>query len=1136
MIIRDLFRTPGRFLRSAHLERDFEDSAALRDYIVTPPIADALRLVIEGLRTGSKRRAWRVTGDYGSGKSSFALALAHLLREPRASALAHVRSAVDLGGLGRSPRMLPILVTGSREGIVPAVARGVESAVSRLGATGAAEFAAEAPEVAARGDGAALVSLLERLTFFAVGVGYTGAVLIIDEMGKLLEHAALHPDREDVFVLQRLAEAADRSARAPLVVLGLLHHGFHAYAERLPAAARHEWEKVAERFQEIVFDQPLAHVAALVAGALTVRVDALPDGFVAAAERVRREALEAGWLGPAHAAGSLPDPLSHYPLHPMVLPVMARFFGRFGQHERSLFSFILSSEPFGLQTFADRRVDPAEWFRISDLYDYVRAVFGYRLSGSRPRGQWARLIETMDALSDVSDMELRILKSVALLNLLDAEDLLPTDRALAAALGKADLGAEFGRLTDRRMLYRRGPVGGYCLWPTSSVNLDAAFQAAEQALGPLGPVSQYLAAHLEPERLLARRHYIEHGTLRHFEVRYAPVAKLRSELTRDTPADGIVLVALCDDLREHAEARGFAESAEASSRPDVIVAVPRPLGGLAADVQEVRALQWVLHHTPELAHDSYGAAEARRQLAGARLRLRDRLAAFISFGGGPAVRDTEWSRAGERLEVPEGRGLLAALSPICNDLYGQAPRIYNELLNRRQLSSAATSARTRLVERMLAAPEKPSLGMDTSKAPPERSMYLSVLAAGGVHREKAGRWLLGTPEEAADELRLRPALGALMRCLEAGGDQRVPVPLLVDAVRVRPFGVRDGVIPLLLAILLAGHGHEIAVYENGTFVQRFGASEFLRMTKIPTAFEFQLCKIAGIRTGVFARLVDVVAARPEGRTADVLDVVIKLCRFAAELPEYTRRSNDLTPVAMAVRNALLYAREPTGLLFRDLPLACGFDPFTPDLEPDEESARAFADRLREAMDELRAAYPALLARIRARLVQALDLDPAEGRAALATAAQVALAVREPRLRVFARRLADGGLGEEAWIEAVASVVLAKPPARWVPGDEARCGDELDVLGATFRRVRAIHFEAEAPLAAVRVSLTHGDGVESARVVQLGPELTEDDEQLLGQIRALLPEGERRRLMVIAQLLQDALAQEEERVQATAAVG
>ena len=78
-------------------------------------------------------------------------------------------------------------------------------------------------------------------------------------------HSQRH-EHEDVFALQRVAEMAAGSGDRPFILLGMLHQGFHAYAERLPSAVRHEWEKVAGRFDEIVFDQPLAHTAALVAG------------------------------------------------------------------------------------------------------------------------------------------------------------------------------------------------------------------------------------------------------------------------------------------------------------------------------------------------------------------------------------------------------------------------------------------------------------------------------------------------------------------------------------------------------------------------------------------------------------------------------------------------------------------------------------------------------------------------------------------------------------------------------------------------------------------------------------------------------------------------------------------------------
>ena len=71
--ISELFRTQKHFLRSAHLERDFRDPTALEGYIITPEIQRTFVRLGSGLDAKSGQRAWRITGDYGSGKSSFAL-------------------------------------------------------------------------------------------------------------------------------------------------------------------------------------------------------------------------------------------------------------------------------------------------------------------------------------------------------------------------------------------------------------------------------------------------------------------------------------------------------------------------------------------------------------------------------------------------------------------------------------------------------------------------------------------------------------------------------------------------------------------------------------------------------------------------------------------------------------------------------------------------------------------------------------------------------------------------------------------------------------------------------------------------------------------------------------------------------
>ena len=1142
--IAELLRVPGRYLRSVHLERDFDDIASLRHYVVTPPMVAVFSRILEGLRPGSGHRPWRITGDYGTGKSSFALVLAHLLRDPEAPPLADLRRAIereierDALGL-EAIRLVPVLVTGAREPLVPNVARAIGRALDRLRGRGRPNRALEqlrsrAAAVTSAGDVSQLLQLLEGVGCYATHHGRSGVLLVLDELGKFLEYAALHPDQDDVYVLQRIAEAAARSNDCPLVLVGLLHQGFHAYAERLPSTARLEWDKVAGRYEEIAFDQPLAHVAALVAGALNVDVERVPEDITASARAVRTATAATGWYG---VSGNCPALLDLYPLHPMVLPVLVRFFARFGQHERSLFSFLLSSEPFGLQSFADRLASRQNWYRLADFYDYVRAVFGHRLAGASYRSQWLRIVGTLDRVvaSDLSPVELQVLKTVAVLNVLDAEHLLATDVVLWAAILDSDPTGEVsdavGSLKRRGLLFDRGAAGGYCLWPSTSVNLELAFELARRMLGPVDRVASQLRPYLDESPVVARRHYIETGTLRHFEVRHAEPAWLRDTVARSTDADGLVVVALCESPEERHAALAQAVDLQIASREDVLLAVPPPLQDAAPELQDARCWQWVADNTPELANDTYAAAEVARQVAASRRALSRRLASL--FGFRVKSTDVEWWHGARRLELPARRGLSVALSEICNDLYCDAPRIRNELLNRRNLSSAAAAARLRLIQRFFSSADQPALGIPPDKAPPEKSMYLSVLSAGNVHREEQGRSVLAEPPEGADFLHLRPALARIMALLEEGDGRRVPVPKIFGVLQDRPYGVRAGVTPLMLAIVAAAHAHEIAVYEHGTFLPRFGAPDFLRLIKQPSSFEFQLCRIAGVRAEVFAQLAQVFATeRPGDRRPEMLDVVRPLSVFAANLPEYTRRTSDLPESAKSVRDALLVAREPATLLFRDLPLACGLEPFVEDAPAEPNRTHVYATALQAAIDDLHAAYSRLLERIRDRVARRLADGSARPERAdiVRRAMHVSLAAMEPRLSAFARSLADAALSEDAWAEKIGSFVIAKPPSYWVAADEARAGDEIDRLGGTFCRLEATAFGngRDAPdLTAVRIAVTAADGNEAARVVRFHAGDEASLRVLIERLEAVLGSVDRSdlRLAAITCLLKDSLAPE-----------
>ncbi|HMX25070.1 MAG TPA: hypothetical protein PLD20_18230 [Blastocatellia bacterium] len=1124
--IADLFQIEGRYLRSVNLERDFGDPAALNGYVLTAQVQSHLERMAGGLALSSSQRAWRVTGDYGVGKSSYALVMSRLFANERKHLPKNLRDAVNFKSLGAPrPQLLPILLTGSKEPLSVALLSCLSARLQGLFATGRPPAILAKVQAALKStangltDETVIALLTETCTYLCNNDRASGLLIIIDELGKSLEYAALNPDRQDVFLLQRLAETAARSGKTPMFLVGLLHQGFTAYADTLSPSAQKEWEKVAGRFEEITFSQPLDQTLTLVANALCINVTHLPKARVLQMRSDLDETLKLRWYGAAYdRQWMLDNAAGIYPLHPTVLPALVSFFKRFGQNERSLFGFLLQQEPFGLQEFAQRPSTPNNFYRICNLYDYVRANFSYRLSVQGYRNHW-NLIDSIVSSYPANDvLEEQILKTVGLLNLLDEQSLLASEEAVRLAViggDKSKIKAYDKALRalrgERHIIYSRGISGGWCLWPYTSVNLEKRYEEAGRVVEQQrGHISIGVAGYLENRPLVARRHYIETGNLRHFEVKYISVAALNeaAQLNYDS-ADGLIIVALCETEKERRTALSFAVSEQIKNSPAVLVAIPRPLNTLAALLHEAQRWEWVEKNTPELQSDRHAHQEVSRQMKYARQKLNETVASYVGLHRFSGKTELRWFRQGQEFTVGSNRELLGRLSELCDELYPQAPRIMNELVNRRSLSSAAAAARMRLLERIFSHQGEPLLGMDASKKPPEMSMYLSVLKAGNLHRQAGAKWVLAEPEVTEDPLNLLPAFHHIRALLERRKDSRVKLVDVLSQLRTPPFGIRDGIGVLLLAAFAVIHEPHVAFYENGVFKHKTAGLDVMHLFKVPEKYEIQYYQIAGVRAALFEEILQLLEL-PGRNDPQLLDVVRPLCVFAAKLPRYVHRTSQLSDIARRVRDALLNTSDPAKLLFEELPHACNFSRFEVNDQHNEQQVRKFVGTLKGAIDELRQAYSDLLRRVRTALSFAFDLssEANEFRQSLASRAdELAGGVSEPSLKSFCLRLRDAELPVTEWLESVGSLLSGNPPSKWTDADEGRFNLELSALASRFKRVESLNFDASSKRkgvqAAVRVAITKPDGVELNQVVYLNQNeemvVAELEKQLTGII-------------------------------------
>lgn len=1067
-----LLRIHPRYLRSVHLECDFSDASSSLGYVLTPLAGKAISRICAGFHSNSTQRAFRITGDYGSGKSAFGLALARISAGYARFLPQEMRSFCG------STRLLPHLATGDHEPLGVTVLRALGIKVPHGSRPSTSEVLAKA--------GKAVVQ--------ARAKGFKGVLLILDELGKNLEYAAQNPESDDIFLLQRLGEEAARSGGQPLVIVVMLHQGVAAYTAGLDTTARREWDKVAGRFEEIIYGQPLEQLVALVAATMNIDISVLPRSVADEARKAMVGAIRSGIYG--SSAGSSLSQLGPkiFPFHPTVLPVLIRAIRRFGQNERSLFSFISASEPMGLQDYIHSEQSEFAPYRVHHLFEYVRQNLLPSITAGNSYTHWGIVDSLLTSTPLGSTEEESVFKSVALLTLLDAPDLPATEEFLHLALDNGTnqraISKAVNEMKSRGILYERGTARGLCLWPHTSVNLDEAFECGEVATRTRGDNIELLCKQLPPEQIVPRGHYFRSGTLRYGEVQFVPATALTQVLnTQPTlngkgadlnlrvilPASQVQLREAENQLREHL--KDLSEG--------LFIAIAQPPTNSTAALSDLVTWKWVQANTPALAGDRYAREEVARQVARAERYFRERLCGLDNLELPIAAAMTWFFAAGE-VRLKPGRDLLQFLGEQCDRLYRQAPRVLNELINRRFPSSAAVAARTKLVEAMASAPDRPMLGMDGSKRPPEMALYLSILKEGGLHTETENGWVFQLPSAKKDSCRLLPVLQHITKLLQKPGiDALVPVPDIFEGLSQLPFGIREGLQPFILAIYLATHHQRVALYEDGTYLPEVGGDVFLRLMKEPRFFHVQYCALDGVRADVFIRLLHLLQIDPRDTTkTDVIDLVRPLTIFISrEIPEHSRKTNNLPATAVAVRRALLEARDPLKLVFTMLPEACGLEPIWKDglKAPDELAAR-----LRTALHEIQTAYPKLISRLEDSLCAAFDIEIGTPtvRSIIADRAAQLSVVTDPTLKAFALRLADTALNDRAWIESIANLLARKSAERWTDNDETEFHHQLEIAAGRFKRTELALMVTTKKLNgnACRIAITKSDGSEVGDLV------------------------------------------------------
>jgi hypothetical protein len=1085
----------GSELRSTNLERDVREPYLNAPYVGARAL-DVLDRVANALTDQKRTRAWSFTGPYGSGKSTLANLLdAFLGKDPARHAEA--RAAIEAtspslaSGLARArdnraPQgFLGAVATARREPLAATVLRALRTAADRRWKHDLPQAVQDALAACAQRDVPTAENLLDIVSVLC-GTGHP-VLLIIDEFGKSLEYLAASADSgsadSDVFLLQLLAEKGAGRSGLPLFIFTLQHLAFSDYASPSSAIQTKEWAKVQGRFEDITFVPNLGDAVHL----LLRRLD--HSGVNQPGRKlIEQHARASAQTWTQHALNAVVDVSADmfaglYPLHPLTVVAAPLLAAQIGQHDRSLTGFLASDEPHTVRrtiaTASTAQAGHASTIRLPQLYDYFFASGRTTIMASANASRWLEVDYRLNEAHGLSKDDQDTLKVVGILNLVDVDGIMRATPAMIqfALHDPPDasdtdrftaLQERLQRLVDDGFLVHRSYSNEYRVWQGSNVDIDA--RVKENAVRiTAGDVISYLSKHLGrvlPAAVVAGAHSQRTGMLRYCRTAISHHGeKLDGPEAAQDPADGMMIYHLgAPEIRPIIN----------SELPVLIGTTKDPAAILHAGITLV-ALEELLDDNTI---DHVAAREVEERIA----LISQDISKRLDEGFNPRSPQATWHmwKKGTDVSAAPGtvirrRSYAALVSAVCDDVYRDTPHIRNEMLGRHELNSNGARTRRELLTALLLHANLPVLGFDQARYTPERAMYHGVVEYLGLHRvsydDSSGPGddaLTAYAVRRPDPQKNTSVIPAWENLENALTDARLPTPIgdIYRTLMAPPYGIKSGVVPVLMISALILRAEDVALFEEGSYCPRLTPEILERMLSDggPGRFAVKATPAgAGQRHLVITALAAALgvgqARSRAARNSQLLAVTRAILERVMGLSPYALHTRRLSQQAAGIRGVLSTATDPDELVFSAAPRALGFSPIPSHASADEEAASAYITGLTRALDELSGASATLrqeTAMVIGREFR-LPADLAGLRRGLTERLRgFSSAPLELPLRGFVSRVLNESLPDDDWLDPIIIRLTNKALSDWTDEDAGNFPLQVRQMARALDRVSHLY--------------------------------------------------------------------------------
>ena len=777
------------------------------NYIVTPNAQKVYGNIVDSFQSGI--HSFSIIGTYGTGKSSFLMALEQDLLNNKSKLVSEkqVFAGADnfefMNIVGDYTTLSTLL--SNELSITPSNdSKNIFSALTKL-----------------------LMRLKSQNKFLFI---------FIDEFGKILEHAANNNPEKELYFLQTLAEFVNVSSRN-VILITTLHQNFGSYAYKLTETQRNEWLKVKGRFKELVFAEPVEQLLFLAAESLTSSkkmTDNAKENFLDIFSLAKKNKIISESLT-AKTSKML------YPLDAVSASCLTLAIQRYGQNERTLFSFLHDTTSSSVNSFIP---NDTTTYNLSVVYDYIIYNFYTILAETNiDSTNWRAIrvaierVESGIISKNNIDDALKIVKTIGLLNLFYngvVVDLAFLEIYASKALGIKNPKSIIEKLTANKIIRFAVYKSQFILFEGTDINIEDELYKAATVVPVPKLVATEIAPYVKKTVVVASASYYRTGTPRYFQF---VVSNEPYDVEPTGDEDGFVNLIF---PLEYVKDRMIELSA--SSGKAIIYAYFEDTETIIKHLYEIKKLQYLLDNV--VLEDRIAKGEILKQQAYETQLLNESINSCVEMMNG----QVEWYFNGKKQVINCRKDFNKLLSTVCEFVYNKTPIIRNELFNKQKISSAISLARVNLLDAMIEHWQEEDFGFSSTQYPPERTIYNTLLKSSGIHRQNEdGLWILGEP--------ITPELQSLWNVctdfLAKSTEKALKLSDLVKTLKMRPYKLKQGIIDFWLPIFLFVKQQEFALYNGETFVLNINKELFELLQKRLNDFTIKAFDISGIKLELF---------------------------------------------------------------------------------------------------------------------------------------------------------------------------------------------------------------------------------------------------------------------------------------------